>query len=62
MPNPNDSVTPNTVLFVLLLNELNESTEMESNQALSKFVIDKILVISLLKENNSSDSKGMELF
>jgi len=39
-----ERLTPNTVLLVLLLNELNELSESDFNQNLNRFVIDRILV------------------
>ena len=44
MGNPSDSITPNTVILIILLNELNDINELEINQTLSKFIIDRILV------------------
>lgn len=44
MGSSSDSITPNTVIYIILLNELNEGSDIEINQSLSKFLIDRILV------------------
>lgn len=44
MGNPADNITPNTVLVILLLNELSELNDDTVTQSLTKFAIDRILV------------------
>lgn len=52
MSGPSESITPNTVLLILLLRELNDINELDINQNLSKFTIDRILVNNLGNERN----------
>lgn len=57
MGNPSDNITPNTVILIILLNELNDISELEVNQTLSKFIIDRILVRKSFSKLNYQSQK-----